>query len=751
MSIPHLGREGNPCCVSRPTARLIGTRYTPRLELRFSSGSALPKGVRVPYSPLDGLPPVNDPPTYLDWVRRLPGRVWDNDRKCWVAWDLGEDPDGVLAHAGFDVDLSRAVAAGFNSLADLASLSIQLDKDDPRTTYIYQRMVTREDLESFLPTGAKYDTKAFRWVVQTMDLHDSQLGLPMAVKKALSTLRPPEAVVVPGARELASAASFAELDSDAHAKLVAEHGPIPSWFGLELYGYQHVGIYSVLSGHNSLCDSPGLGKTRQALGALAVNGGDRTVIVVPPVVLTNWKREVMQANLAGAVPPKVLKKDRGKPVLDPLAGLSDDEIGRRRTHTVVLWSPSRKIPALPERGIVIVPDSLITARPELRKELAAWKPDSFIVDEVHRTMNWDSARSGAVRDMAYKCSGLKVTISGTPMFASPSDLCSSLAITGHLDSVFGGLSKFLDTYTTKNRFGKYQARKRSLPELRRLLMEHVWTRRTKGQVLPDLPKKSRHPLHLDLDLKEFRKAHDEVKEIISEWLKEYPAKHKGNMPDVPDIEKFAQDNLYLVTLLRRAAGMTKIPAAADIIREHVLSTTEEGSDGHKIYTRPLLVWTHHKDVTKAMVDALPPDVGTTAAIFGETAPEKRGEIVDDFQAGRTSVLVASISAASVGITLTRGCDAIFVETDWSPQQVTQAEDRLCRIGQTRPVTLTTLIAEGTLDLQVQRAQQKKIEVLSEVLTGDDIFVSVVDQISADEQSESMKIIKRMVIDLMACR
>jgi SWI/SNF-related matrix-associated actin-dependent regulator 1 of chromatin subfamily A len=99
-------------------------------------------------------------------------------------------------------------------------------------------------------------------------------------------------------------------------------------------------------------------------------------------------------------------------------------------------------------------------------------------------------------------------------------------------------------------------------------------------------------------------------------------------------------------------------------------------------------------------------------------------LVDDFQAGKIPVLVCSISAAGVGITLTKASDMLFVETDWTPALITQAEDRCHRIGQEKHVICTTLIASGTLDEHIQSVLRKKAQILDAVMAGGDHAVAV---------------------------
>src|SRR5699024_12264737 len=92
---------------------------------------------------------------------------------------------------------------------------------------------------------------------------------------------------------------------------------------------------------------------------------------------------------------------------------------------------------------------------------------------------------------------LRLGPSATPMFANPIELVGPLAITGQLDSVFGGFDQFATRYARQDKWGRWHARKQRLGELRRVFDERVWVRRVKDQVL-DLPAKTRQDLICDV-------------------------------------------------------------------------------------------------------------------------------------------------------------------------------------------------------------------------------------------------------------
>nr|WP_246803743.1 DEAD/DEAH box helicase [Cellulomonas hominis] len=482
--------------------------------------------------------------------------------------------------------------------------------------------------------------------------------------------------------------------------------PLPAWARRTLYGYQLSGTYAIVGGHAFLCDEPGLGKTIQSIAAHAVAGTRRLLVITPPVALTNWVREIAAYGLA-------------YPDKDPDA--------RPEAGTTVMVSAGRKVREFPDQGVVVVPDSLLASRPELRAKLRDWAPDGITVDESHRHKNWATSRARAVRSVAQAVTGLRVPISGTPMTSNPYQLASQLAISGHLDTIFGGLHQYLTDYCTVDQYGRFSPRKRALEQLNVALSAGVWVRRNASEVYnrdPDgptmpevLPPRAKY---IDLDATGsalYRAAIVKQHGIVDEWLDsllQTPYERKAGLAHTPtdeEVRAFAASNIGFISPLRKAAGVAKVPAAIEYITDWIAAQDAARHD------RPLLVWCHHNEVATAMRTAIEEAGADVAVIDGATSAGNRGKITADFQAGRYKALVLSMQAAGVGITLTRACDNLFVESDWEPTTLTQARDRTKRIGQTRAITLTTLLASGTLDEHLQRVQRRKAAVLDPVLGG----------------------------------
>merc|ERR1719384_803653 len=85
------------------------------------------------------------------------------------------------------------------------------------------------------------------------------------------------------------------------------------------------------------------------------------------------------------------------------------------------------------------------------------------------------------------------------------------------------------------------------------------------------------------------------------------------------------------------------------------------------------------------------------------------------------VALLSITAANTGLTLTAAHLVVFSELFWNPGELTQAEDRAHRIGQTDSVTIQYLVALNTADDKLWPMIQKKLEVLNEAGLSKDNF------------------------------
>lgn len=633
--------------------------------------------------------------TLGDWARALPGSRWDAEERAWHVWSLGPNPDQVLAEAGIRLEGDIQGITSLNALyAPVTRLA-----DNGRTVMVRTRFMGTDGVQKLVGGSGVYDASTKLLHVPASDTVVNVGGILMERPGIAWDAASLEAGYLAHSRSpLLSESLGAHLGTMANAVTPHEvapairaiqevtSGPVGS-FGVDLLPYQMVGAYAVAGGHGLLADAPGVGKTFQFLAACAVLRADRILVVVPPIVLTNWEREIARSGLAA--PGSVAKFVSG-----------------------------RKEPVLEGKKFVVISDMMLANRHATRQAIVDWlregKSAVAGVDEAHRMKSLESARSQTLLNVKAEVPNLRgVAITGTPVLAGPHELVPMLEFTGHLAPVFGGAGPFLEKYCTQDRWGGFHPRKRALPELNALLNEHVWVRRTKDQVQPQLPARQFVESITDVSLTEYRRELKSVTNHIEAWVKSTRAR-LGRRPNEAEVDAFISDSLPFISRLRSAAGVAKVPAAAERVKEWLADDP----------SRPLTLWTHHREVTDAMVQAVKDAGFAVGEISGSATDVERVAAVDAFQAGKIPVLVCSITAAGVGITLTRGSDAIFVEVDWTPALMIQAIDRHHRVGQVRPVTGTLLLAPGTLDDHVMARVGSKGETVSAILGDDTNKISV---------------------------
>lgn len=222
----------------------------------------------------------------------------------------------------------------------------------------------------------------------------------------------------------------------------------------------------------------------------------------------------------------------------------------RFTGRIVAIRSGKKMPELPERGIVVVADSYLSTKPELQAQLAAWEPDVFITDEIHRHSNIETQRTKATIATSIGAT-YSYGITGTPVMRSPQQLPSQLLITNTLEHFGGSVGGFLETYCRKTKFGGWEPRKREAHKPGRIMDSKVWVRRTKAKAQPQLPKRSRRVEWLDVPLKDYRAAMGEVVETMHELIEKF-VDRESRLPTVGDIDSVVPNQMRFSSPLRVA-------------------------------------------------------------------------------------------------------------------------------------------------------------------------------------------------------
>jgi SWI/SNF-related matrix-associated actin-dependent regulator 1 of chromatin subfamily A len=424
--------------------------------------------------------------------------------------------------------------------------------------------------------------------------------------------------------------------------------------GLHYFEYQKAGIdFLVRTPSVLLADEPGVGKTIQVCGLLNAEPSIANVLIICPAsVKFVWARE--------------LKKWLIFPRSVSIAG---KDIDASADIVVVNYDLLRKFGAL------------------LRE-----KPFYLVVlDEAHYIKTSAAQRTKAAKALATPAKR-KILLTGTPIMSRPAELWSLLQL---IDAkTWGAFFPFAKRYcdAQKTPFGWDFSGASNLEELStRLRSSGTFLRRTKADVLPQLPKVIRQVVPLDVDTSP-----------LLEELTEALAEKMGFDPSNPpfDIDPTAIP-FELVSAIRHETGVLKAEAAVKFILERMEGSNEKA-----------IVFAHHKDVLIALSAGLPGSVKVT----GESSMKNRQFAVDEFQNDPTvQYFIASTTAMGVGITLTAAHRVFFAESDWVPSMMEQAESRCHRIGQNSSVLVQYLVVHDTIDERIMNTLVAKMEVIGAVL------------------------------------
>ena len=179
------------------------------------------------------------------------------------------------------------------------------------------------------------------------------------------------------------------------------------------------------------------------------------------------------------------------------------------------------------------------------------------------------------------------------------------------------------------------------------------------------------------------------------------------------VDEIAGVPLAVYHYLRTMVGRLKIPQAVAHITQTILHEGE-----------PMIVWVEKRDVGDAIIELLKPYGNRIKyrVVRGGVSAEDRTLIVEEFQQGKVDLIIAS-QAMREGVTLTRARHALFVELWWVGAWLSQAEDRIYRIGQKRDCEIRYLLAPGTIDIEMLDGIRRK-RALQEVVFGSDEYATL---------------------------
>jgi SWI/SNF-related matrix-associated actin-dependent regulator of chromatin subfamily A-like protein 1 len=426
--------------------------------------------------------------------------------------------------------------------------------------------------------------------------------------------------------------------------------------GGELHPFQRAGVrYALARRRTFIADEQGLGKTVQALATIEADDAFPTVVVCPASMKLVWEREAKH------------------------------------------WLPKRKVAVLGGRTDEVWSEETATAEIVVLNydildwhadKLAELEPRALILDESHYVKNARAARTRAALDLSRQLpdGALRLALTGTPILNRAEELVSQLRVLGRLKD-FGSGARLTRRFRAAG----------SDDRLHWNLRAHCYVRRTKKQVLPQLPAKRHDTVPVLLSNEhEYRLAE---RDVIA-WLQTLPLDLRTI--DAKVAAALRAEQLVRLNNLRQLAARGKLPTAVAWVADFL----ESGE--------PLVVFAEHIATQKAVLDRFP----NALHILGSDTSRARQNAVDSFQAeDGPQLIVCSLKAASQGITLTRASNVAFLELDWTPARHDQAEDRLHRIGQDSAVTAWYLLAPDTIDETMAELLERKRSLIDAVTDG----------------------------------
>jgi SWI/SNF-related matrix-associated actin-dependent regulator 1 of chromatin subfamily A len=445
----------------------------------------------------------------------------------------------------------------------------------------------------------------------------------------------------------------------------------PAPDGLSYMPFQKAGVdFLVKNKSVLLADDMGIGKTIQALGLINSDESIKTIMVVCPASLkNNWSREASKW---------LTRKFE--------IGIADTKHAPNCNFIIINYDALRKLV------------------PEYEKTVF----DLLIVDEAHALKNKKTQRSQAVEKLR---SRRRIYLTGTPIVNRPSELWNLLT---QLDPVtwpqkrwWWFVNRYCECNRTKWGLDVSGANMNALPELQeKLRSSGLMIRRTKAQVLTELPPKRRQVIEIDPDtnaLKVIEKEQLAAKEYekTTETLRCAAELSKADGEStyseiVKQLKKAASVAFGEMSTVRHETALAKVPAVIEYLNDCLESESK------------IVVMAWHHDVILRISAAFPNSVTLT----GETSLIDRQAAVDRFQTDPScNIFIGSITAAGVGLTLTAASHVVFAELDWVPGNVSQAEDRCHRIGQMDTVLVTHLVLSGSLDATMANIIVAKQEII----------------------------------------
>ncbi len=454
-----------------------------------------------------------------------------------------------------------------------------------------------------------------------------------------------------------------DLERQFLAKLRRGQDPLHGVLKTKLLPYQERGaIFAACRGRVVLADDMGLGKTVQALAAAELlrrrRGIARVLVVAPASVKYQWKTEIEKfTDLPAQVIEGLLPRRRELYASPKFFNLSSYE--------------------------------LVLKDVRYMHELA---PDLIILDEAQRIRNWTTATARTIKQLK---SRYAFVLTGTPLENKLEELFSVVEfIDGRR---LGPAFRFLHEHRMEDENGRltgYRGLDRIHDQLAPILL-----RRTRQEVLRDLPKRTDQILHVSLTPQQ-AEPYWEQNDILASLMRKWERQKWLSEIDLRRILCCLENMRMLCnsTFLfdKHTNHSPKLAEFREIIRE---LTIEEN--------RKVVVFSEYERMTHLAGKELEKLGIGFVSLHGGVPSKNRGALMQRFRSDAACRVFLSTDAGGVGLNLQSASAVINFEPPWNPARLEQRIGRVHRLGQAHPVHVVHLLTKDSIEERVWETLQRK--------------------------------------------
>lgn len=406
-----------------------------------------------------------------------------------------------------------------------------------------------------------------------------------------------------------------------------------------------------------LADDMGLGKTLQTIAFLQsiYNKIERVLIVCPVTILLNWEKEIQKFS----------------------------EMDMHIYH-----GGSREFPH--DKKIILT--SYGVMKKESEAVFANINFDILVLDEVQHLKNVRSLGAFSARKINAE---FRICLTGTPVENDLSEFYNILDLS--IPGIWGDLQFVRAVSNAKTRG---IARKTASPFI---------LRRTKAQVLHDLPPKIENNVYLELNEEEKKFYQQNIVSIRARINNSTTSAKYGEI--LRGLLQLRQNCLWQNRGGNEHSIKSIDSTKIEFLMETLETILEEGQQAI-IFSQ----FTTYLDIIQHFFRE---KHWKFSRIDGSQSINKRQEQVDQFQSGKTPIFLISLKAGGVGLNLTAASYVFIMDPWWNPAVESQAIDRAHRIGQKNTLTVYRPIIKDSVEEKVLKLQEEKKQLFSDLLSTDD--------------------------------